>query len=442
MNVGWNGGRAGGQHRLAGARVAVAVGVDEVDAGEAVDLEVDEARARRCRGRCSRPARRRRRRRRRPRRRRARGARRPARPGRRASPADPQAAPPPWSPTRLRGRRARASSCARTPRSPRPTDPRRPPRARSAPRSRCRRPPAAGTPKPWIQICGARSCSWARSATRREYSRTNGSSGSSSAFQYGSVASVSRPGSAASRDQSLIPCGPSVWGSGQIVGLAPWAATCATKSPMKSTIESSRNASTSGVSSPGMSSPKRSRKSPRQTSQRQPQWLGSRPKCCGCVQCGSSQKMYSAPVSIAASIHSRTNSRTRGWFAQPAGTRRPVSSTWPISMLAGTKPLSASPPNMRHTPQGPICTTRPASCEAADDLVHRRAVVGQVVLGVGVQHAGEAALGERLHVGGDVAHDPVAEIRSTDAHPLIAPAVRMVIRCLRSRRNTTATGSV
>ena len=78
-------GRAGRQHRLAGARVAVAVGVHEVDAGEAVDLQVDEARGGDAAAAAAAEPDARRRRRRRPRRRRGRAGRRPAPPRRRAS---------------------------------------------------------------------------------------------------------------------------------------------------------------------------------------------------------------------------------------------------------------------------------------------------------------------------------------------------------------------
>ena len=79
------GGRAGGQQRLAGAGVARrGRPCIEVDAGEAVDLEVDESRRGDPASR-RRAARRPRSRRRRPRRRRAAAARRPAPPRRRAS---------------------------------------------------------------------------------------------------------------------------------------------------------------------------------------------------------------------------------------------------------------------------------------------------------------------------------------------------------------------
>jgi hypothetical protein len=75
--------------------------------------------------------------------------------------------------------------------------------------------------------------------------------------------------------------------------------------------------------------------------------------------------MRSAPVAIAASAHSRQNSRTRGWFGQPAGVRRRVSSTWPTSGWWDVNRLSASPPNIWQTPQGAIWTSSPASCDAA-----------------------------------------------------------------------------
>ena len=79
------GGDAGLEQRLAGARVAVGVRVEEVDAAEAVHLEVDEAGRGDARGRSRTGGRRRRSGRRRPRRRRGRARRRRARRGRRAS---------------------------------------------------------------------------------------------------------------------------------------------------------------------------------------------------------------------------------------------------------------------------------------------------------------------------------------------------------------------
>ena len=68
---------------------------------------------------------------------------------------------------------------------------------------------------------------------------------------------------------------------------------------------------------------------------------------------------------MAASAQARTKDRTAGLLGQPAGVARPSSSTWPASGLKAVKRLSASPPNSWATPQGAICTSRPASWETA-----------------------------------------------------------------------------
>ena len=358
-------GRAGRQHRLAGARVAVAVGVDEVDAGEAVDLEVDEAR----RGDAVAVAERRA-----PRRSTmpswtstSPGTRRP--PTSAASTPSltgaPPAAPRPWPPTPPPGRRARASLMC--PHASKPHTHRS-----STPSSRAIRTAvamsaasAAGTPKPWIQICGTRSCSRrelgdaARVLAHERLERLAEAPSST-----GRWPSVCRPGSAASRDQSEIPCGPSVCGSGQIAGLAPWRGDVgdevADEVDHRVLAEREHLGRQLGRHVLAEALAEAARGRPRSGS---PSGSGPGRSAAGGSSAARRRRRTSAPVSIAASIHSRTNSRTRGWFGQPAGTRRPVSSTWPSSVLAGTKRLSASPPNMWQTPHGPTCTSRPASCE-------------------------------------------------------------------------------
>ena len=134
-------GDAGLEQRLAGAPVAVGVGVEEVDAGEAVDLQVDEAGRRRCRGRSRRRGRTRRCARRRSRRRRGRARRRRARLRRRAS-----SARAPRGRCRRRGLEPRAR--ARRRRRPASSDDDRDlrarrPRPRAPPRPRSRGAPVA-----------------------------------------------------------------------------------------------------------------------------------------------------------------------------------------------------------------------------------------------------------------------------------------------------------
>ena len=68
---------------------------------------------------------------------------------------------------------------------------------------------------------------------------------------------------------------------------------------------------------------------------------------------------------MAASAQERTKARTAGLLGQPAGVARPSSSTWPASGLKAVKRLSASPPNIWQTAQGPIWTSSPAAWDAS-----------------------------------------------------------------------------
>ena len=218
------------------------------------------------------------------------------------------------------------------------------------------------SPKLGTQSCGATPLRVAVSATSRAKRSTNGPAGSAKFFQYGSVAIVATPGSDATASQSPSPCGPWTSGRRQIVLRPPRDATCDVSSRRKSTIDASRKAWTSAVSSVGIRPPN----APWQTSQRQAQRASSSmPTCAGWVQCGSSQKTRSAPSSSAASAQSRQKARYVGLFRHPVATRRPSSSTWQASGCSVTKRLSASPPNVRPTPHGAICTSSPTSCDAA-----------------------------------------------------------------------------
>ena len=178
-------------------------------------------------------------------------------------------------------------------------------------------------------------------------------------------------------------------------------------------------------------------------SQRQPQRSVEIPKCSGCTQCGSSQKMRSAPVSIAASIHACTKARTRGSLGQPLGVRRPSSRTWPTSRGATVKRLSASPPNIWHTPHGRDLDLEAGVVGGGDDAAHRLAVVGEVVLAEGVQHAGEPARGQllacRRRRG---AGSGCRSRRRPRPQPFTAPAVMPSMSRLRSSRKKITTGSV
>ena len=59
-----------------------------------------------------------------------------------------------------------------------------------------------------------------------------------------------------------------------------------------------------------------------------------------------------------------------------------------------------------------------------DDVSHRLAVEGEVVLAERVQDAREAAGSERLHVGGDVAHDAIGEVGDARAHGHLSRSAR------------------
>ena len=165
---------------------------------------------------------------------------------------------------------------------------------------------SAVSPKLGNHNCDATSCRSHVSRSSRAKRRTNGPAASFQCFQYGSVAKVVRPGSDATMFQSEIPCDPSVDGSRQIVLRPPCAATCATTSRRKSTIEASRNACTSGVRSLGIGPPNRSS----QCGQRHVQRAGSSiPTWAGTIHAGSSQKTESTPQSSTQSAHSQQKAR-------------------------------------------------------------------------------------------------------------------------------------
>ena len=197
---------------------------------------------------------------------------------------------------------------------------------------------------------------------RRAYSPTYASAGSPNAFQYGSVPNVCRPGRFATRLQSLIPCVPPVSGSRQTVDLGALAravrdevadevdhAVLAEREHLRGQLGRAARARTArGSARTGSpSAADRARSAPDGPS-------AARRRRSGRRRCRSRRRSSS-----------RTNSRTRGWFGHPLGVPRPSSSTCPTSGCQAVKRLSASPPNIWHTPHGPIWTSRPASCEAA-----------------------------------------------------------------------------
>ena len=107
-----------------------------------------------------------------------------------------------------------------------------PPEAPSTPAARVARIAASRSgmssrvsPKLGSHICDSTSWRAVVSASSRANRPTKDSADSSKFFQYGSVASTERCGSAATESQSLTPCAPSVKGSKQIVFLPPRAAT-------------------------------------------------------------------------------------------------------------------------------------------------------------------------------------------------------------------------
>ena len=215
-------------------------------------------------------------------------------------------------------------------------------------------------PKLGTHSCAPTPCRSAVSRSSRAKRRTNSSAEPPQCFQYGSVTSVVRPGSDATSFQSDRPCVPSVEGRRQIAFEPSRAETCASISRRKPTTDASRKACTSGVRSAGIGPPKRSA----QWSQRHVQRSeSSTPTCTGTTQAGSSQKTESTPHSSTQSTHSLQKSRYAALLRQAAATLRPSSSTWHSSGWNATQRLSASPPNVRPSPQGLACTVRPAACE-------------------------------------------------------------------------------
>jgi hypothetical protein len=148
--------------------------------------------------------------------------------------------------------------------------------------------------------------------------------------------------------------------------------------------------------------------------------------------------MRSAPVSIAAS-HEEAHA-----LVVRAAARGAVAGLEDLADLGVPRrepALGLAAEHLAHAPRRDL-DLEARVVRGGDDRRHRLAVVGQVVLGEGVQHAGEALGGERLHVGRDVARDPAAEVGDPGAHPFTAPAVMPSMSRLRSTRKNRTTGSV
>src|SRR5205823_578262 len=67
---------------------------------------------------------------------------------------------------------------------------------------------------------------------------------------------------------------------------------------------------------------------------------------------------------------------------------------------------------------------QPGRMRGLDDLLHRPAVEREVVLRERVQHCGEPARGEVVHIARNMAHDANAEVRAADRHPLVIASTR------------------
>ena len=226
------------------------------------------------------------------------------------------------------------------------------------------------------------------------------------------MASVARPGSAATSSQSARPCVPSVAGRRQIVFAPPRAATCASSSRRKSTTDSSRKRFTSGVGSPGTGPPKRSaQRSQRQRPARRVVDADMRrndPR--GLVPEDRVDAALEHPVGpLLAEV------AVGGAVEAGGGDAAPVVEHLALLGMEGDPAAlglaaegAAEPPRARLDEEA-------LGVRGGDDLGHRVAVVGEVVLGERVEHARVAARREVGHVPAHVARDPDAEVRAACA---------------------------
>ena len=255
------------------------------------------------------------------------------------------------------------------------------------------------------------------------------------------MARVPSPGRAATADQSGRPWTPPTSGSRHTVVAAPWAWQWPTRSATKSTRQSWRKASTSGVSSAGMARP--------------PVPLGPTGLAVAAAAAPAgrveAEVLGVDPVRlvpedvVGAGVDGRVgpgaDEGPHGRVVGAAGRGRPavVQHLAGVGVEGGEAALGLAAEQLGHPPGGDL-HLQPGVVGDGHDPAHALAVVGEVVLGVGVQHPGEPVGGQPLHVGGDMPEDPVAEVGNCRRfHPFTAPAVRpLTTRRWTSRKNTTA----